>query len=53
MANSPFISTWKRYEKDLNTSDKAVEAFDETRKREITTSKRAKDWEESHKKEWA
>jgi chaperonin GroES len=53
MANTPFIPTWKRHEKDLHTSDKAVEAFDETRKREIATSKRAADWEESRKEEWA
>jgi len=48
--------TWKEYEDKMHTGTadeqiRAAEAFDEERKKETTRSKKAKEWEESRKKE--
>lgn len=58
MASTKFNPEWGKYEKDLYSNDnekarKAGEAFDETRKKELRESSKARKWEEDRKKEWA
>lgn len=50
--------TWQTYEKDIRSDDaqtaiKATDAFIEERQKEISTSKKAKEWEHSRKSEIA
>lgn len=50
-----FEPTWKQFEKDIHTSDdpnkqfKALEAFTETRDKEMIASQKARDYEKSRK----
>lgn len=58
MIDNPYNPTWKEHEKGLHSEDpkvqkKAEEAFDETRKKELATSTKAKHWEADRKKQWA
>ena len=48
--------TWKKYEKDIQSSDpeiaqKALDAFEQERNLQTSTSKSASDWEKDRKKE--
>jgi len=54
----PFDPTWKRFEEkmssdDVETSQKATDAFLEEREKEMQTSARARRWEEDRKRSWA
>lgn len=50
--------TWKRYEKDIHSTDtdtqrKALEAFDDERELQLKTSEKARNWEKGRKAEVA
>jgi len=54
MPNTPFQPEWKKHEADLRSPDIkkqhiATEAFDETRKKEMAVSAKARHWEEDRK----
>lgn len=56
--NTKFKPAWAEHEeglrsKNLKEQDKAAEAFDITRQKEIASSAKAKKWEEDRKKQWA